>query len=177
MDLGECKNPWCVSKPHAVSYSICGHCSVPSYRHFNVGVGNGAIEWDVCPHVSTCRFAKYDRKEEQKMRNVSIGPTNTAVIDMQELRPDMSNALEGVDMVNHPPHYTSSPAVCSGCGKGIECIDVVRHMNFSRGNCVKYIWRAGSKDDELQDLRKAQFYLNDEIARLEKEYADKGSGK
>lgn len=65
------------------------------------------------------------------------------------------------DAVNHPSHYTSHPS-------GIECIDVVEHMNFNRGNAVKYIWRAGQKSDELEDLRKARWYLDREINRMEK---------
>lgn len=66
------------------------------------------------------------------------------------------------DPVNHPSHYTSHPS-------GIEAIEVTRHMNFNLGNAIKYVWRAGLKDADktIQDLKKAVFYLNDEIARLE----------
>lgn len=64
------------------------------------------------------------------------------------------------DAVEHPKHYTQHPS-------GVECIQITEHMNFCRGNAIKYIWRAGDKDDELQDLRKAKWYLEREIARLE----------
>lgn len=64
-----------------------------------------------------------------------------------------------MDLVNHPPHYTSHPS-------GIEAIQVTRHMNFNLGNAMKYIWRAGQKGDPIQDLEKAIFYLQDEIERL-----------
>lgn len=69
--------------------------------------------------------------------------------------------------VNHPPHYNALPATCS-IGHAIECIDVVRHMNFNRGSAMKYIWRAGLKEKafEIQDLEKAVWYLQDEIAEL-----------
>ena len=40
-------------------------------------------------------------------------------------------------------------------------------MNFNLGNVVKYVWRSGLKDARLEDLKKARWYLNDEIARLE----------
>lgn len=65
------------------------------------------------------------------------------------------------DPVNHPDHYTSHPS-------GIEAIEITRHMNFNLGNAIKYIWRAGLKDEgaHIQDLEKAAFYINDEIARL-----------
>ncbi len=64
------------------------------------------------------------------------------------------------DPVDHPPHYTTHPS-------GVECITITRHMNFNLGNALKYIWRAGEKGDAVEDLRKAQWYLADEIARLQ----------
>lgn len=67
------------------------------------------------------------------------------------------------DNVNHPEHYTCHPS-------GVECIDVVEHMNFNRGNAVKYIWRAGSKggpEQEIEDLKKAAWYITREIDRLD----------
>lgn len=71
------------------------------------------------------------------------------------------------DPVNRPSHYTSHPS-------GIECIQVTRHMSFNIGNVVKYCWRAGLKTasdnrnaSRLQDLKKARWYLDDEISQLE----------
>jgi len=64
------------------------------------------------------------------------------------------------DPVNHPQHYTSHPS-------GVECITVTEHMNFNIGNAVKYLWRAGQKNG-LEDLRKAAWYVNREIERVEK---------
>lgn len=66
-----------------------------------------------------------------------------------------------VDIVNHPPHYTSHPS-------GIECIQVTEHMGFNLGNAVKYIWRADLKNDALEDLKKAAWYINREIQRRER---------
>jgi len=68
------------------------------------------------------------------------------------------------DPVNHPSHYTNHPS-------GVECITIVEHMNFNCGNAIKYIWRAGLKDghDELQDLMKARWYIDREIARRSRE--------
>lgn len=71
------------------------------------------------------------------------------------------------DKVNHPKHYTSDPS-------GIECIDITRHRNFNIGNAIKYLWRAGLKEDkdrklvdkQIEDLNKAIWYLVDEIHRL-----------
>ena len=66
------------------------------------------------------------------------------------------------DPVNHPKHYTSI--------KGIECIQVTENFNFCKGNAIKYIWRSGQKDSEIEDLRKAIWYINREIKRLESIY-------
>ena len=71
---------------------------------------------------------------------------------------------EVVDVVNSPPHYTSSPARC-GCGNRIECIQITEHMDFCLGNAVKYIWRAGLKTDAIEDLRKSLWYIQREIDR------------
>jgi len=58
------------------------------------------------------------------------------------------------------PHYDN--------GKDYDVIDVINdyNLNFSRGNILKYIFRAGNKNDELQDLLKAKDYLEREIERL-----------
>ena len=76
------------------------------------------------------------------------------------------------DIINHPPHYT--------LGK-IEVIDFIedKELNFNLGNVVKYVARAGHKKSSgksldakaLEDLKKAQWYLNREIAvRESKKY-------
>lgn len=87
-------------------------------------------------------------------------------ITLQELY-DEPKKVDNHDPVNHPSHYTSSPARCSACHHPIECIDVTRHMNFNIGNVVKYLWRAASKNG-LEDLKKARWYLEDVINELEK---------
>ncbi len=69
------------------------------------------------------------------------------------------------DPVNRPDHYTSHQS-------GIECIQVTEHMNFNTGNAVKYLWRAGQKGDALTDLKKAAWYVNREIERIQKQPKD-----
>ena len=74
------------------------------------------------------------------------------------------NANLADDPVNHPSHYTK--------GK-IEVADFIvdQKLNFDRGNAVKYVCRAGSKDPskEIQDLEKAIWYINHEIKTLKGE--------
>jgi hypothetical protein len=59
-------------------------------------------------------------------------------------------------------------------GKGYDIIDVCKDyaLNFNRGNILKYVARAGKKQNELQDLRKALDYLQREIAYLEEQQKD-----
>lgn len=74
------------------------------------------------------------------------------------------------DIINHPEHYA---------GSSIETIDFIedKGLNFNLGNVVKYISRAGKKKSAgksletkaLEDLRKAKFYLEREIATREKQ--------
>jgi hypothetical protein len=63
------------------------------------------------------------------------------------------------DMVNHPRHYTSHPS-------GIEVIQITEHMNFCLGNAIKYIMRSELKGKQIEDLKKAIWYINREIDRL-----------
>jgi hypothetical protein len=66
------------------------------------------------------------------------------------------------DMVNHPKHYTFGT---------IEVITVIEdwQLGFHEGNCIKYIARAKHKGHELEDFKKAQWYLNRKIEQLSKE--------
>ena len=67
------------------------------------------------------------------------------------------------DIIVHPSHYTE--------GRKFEPKDVIRDwgLNFNLGSAVKYISRAGRKDDILQDLKKARQFLDFEIEAIEKE--------
>lgn len=73
---------------------------------------------------------------------------------------------ETKDRIN-PDYYKSHPS-------GVECINITRHYCFSIGNAIKYLWRAGLKTEEglqnrekeIEDLRKAIWYINDRIEQL-----------
>lgn len=73
------------------------------------------------------------------------------------------------DNVNHPKHYTSHPS-------GVECIEITKHYDFCIGNAIKYLWRAGLKSEQgyssdekqIEDLKKAIWYIQEKINMLEK---------
>jgi hypothetical protein len=66
------------------------------------------------------------------------------------------------EKVNHPAHY-------GGADNPYEAIKVIEawELGFCLGNTVKYISRAGKKGSKVEDLKKAHWYLNREILRLE----------
>lgn len=67
-----------------------------------------------------------------------------------------------VEQVDHPAHYQTA--------NGLEAIDVIDafDLGFDLGNAVKYILRAGKKRDALTDLKKAAWYLDHQIAKLQR---------
>jgi len=77
--------------------------------------------------------------------------TTNSPITMEEPKPDL---------VNHPEHYKVG---------GIETIDFIegKNLGYNLGNAVKYISRADHKGNRLQDLQKAQWYLNREINKAQ----------
>lgn len=75
------------------------------------------------------------------------------------------------DAVNHPDHY-------GGADDPYEAIKVVEAWGlcFHLGNVVKYVSRAGKKGDELEDLKKARWYLDRKISMMEED-KEKRAGK
>jgi len=67
------------------------------------------------------------------------------------------------EKIDHPVHY-------GGIGNQYEAIKIIEAwgLGFCLGNVVKYISRAGKKGNQVEDLRKAQWYLNREIENIEK---------
>lgn len=80
-----------------------------------------------------------------------------------ELKDDciIIKTVENSDNVSHPQHYAD------GWSNGSEVIDLTEHLSFCAGNVVKYVCRAGRKDPDkhIEDLEKARWYLDREIAR------------
>jgi hypothetical protein len=116
--------------------------------------------------VSTMRWAL--RKEGVDCTPTKRGRKPKKVVDLtaagSPLRPKIRMApadrpefgASNVDLVNHPPHYKVG---------GIETIDFIeaKKLNYNLGNAVKYIARADHKENRLQDLQKAKWYIEREI--------------
>lgn len=117
------------------------------------------------------RSGYFAEKGEENMRHDLFNeiPTGTPTLK-NESYDDYSN----YDAVNHPQHYTQS---------GIECIDAIDSVTsgygrpghaYYAGQVLKYLWRAPFKGHYLQDLEKAQWYLNRLVKKVQDE-ADHGN--
>ena len=78
-------------------------------------------------------------------------------------------ANKKTEQVSHPSHYAWLKDLC-----GVEPLDICRHLNFNTGNAIKYLLRKDKVDGNktktekrIEDLRKAVFYIQDEIKLLE----------
>ena len=79
------------------------------------------------------------------------------------------SANRKVEQVAHPSHYAWLKDLC-----GVEPLDICRHLDFNTGNAIKYLLRKDKVDGNktktekrIEDLRKAVFYIQDEIKLLE----------
>ena len=98
--------------------------------------------------------SKMRGRPPMRMRTVAIGLSDFSVKDR------LVNT-HAKDNVNHPEHYKTG---------GIETIDFIeaKSLGYHLGNVVKYVTRADHKGNRLEDLKKAQWYLNRAVASLEK---------
>ena len=87
-------------------------------------------------------------------KKINVAPERVVKTRMQSAKPEFG--ASNVDLVNNPPHYRVG---------GIETIDFIeaKNLNYNLGNAVKYITRADHKDNRVQDLKKARWYIEREI--------------
>ena len=111
--------------------------------------------------LSENKVKQMDAKADAQYRTARVGGVMKKVtaVDLQTL---VTNLRQGkADNVNHPSHYKSG---------GIETIDFIeaKKLDYHLGNVVKYITRSDLKGNKLEDLQKAQWYLNRAISNLTK---------
>jgi len=134
---------------------ICGNPTSTLYRPY--------CSLTCIESVVFCTYCKDPINEKSTLNPFGTFCNNICYNDFCRV---YAKELLAEDTINHPKHYNSGPT-CQ-CGKNIECITITRNMNFNLGNVMKYIWRHDHKNG-LEDLKKAQWYLNDEIKRREAE--------
>lgn len=119
-------------------------------KHPDADAKEVALKYNIKP-----QYVYVLRSKLRKAAAATAEPTGVAaLIPAPEVVSKAAPVQEhSIDMVNEPPHYTDG---------GMEVIDFIeaKKLDYHLGNVVKYVSRAGKKDNELQDLSKAQWYLN-----------------
>jgi hypothetical protein len=112
-----------------------------------------------CSHALIAVVLRNYKNKTKKSKIVKAVTEMKQVLDVIEMRrPKHRLQATEIDPVNHPPHYKAG---------GFETIDFIeaKDLNYRLGNVVKYVSRAGKKSsDPVQDLEKAAWYLQREIA-------------
>lgn len=160
--------------------SFCQKCKSSDYTSCMVEYENQLLcrkcqaYNDLIPGIWECGCGEWSKVDVRKMINgdgwqpkcnqCNEQITRRPVDSTKSNRPAFCGfnpiAAKEEDLVNHPSHYQSDK---------FEVIDIIEafNLNFNLGNAVKYILRAGKKDDRQQDLEKAQWYLNRELSKYE----------
>lgn len=116
---------------------------------------------NVCTNPSFARGGVVSKSATEQVMGAIQASHGTQYISAK----DVERATTS-DPVNHPAHYNNGPP-CPGCGRIIECIDVIEARPCLRANAIKYLWRADDKDKTIEDLKKATWYIQREINNLE----------
>ena len=182
---------------NSASKVVCGACGDTGWPRDMIKTGFGYFCHD-CKAANKIPFGANAKKAEAKTRGSKAGVPKTftcAVCEKELHKGEMTKNSENkwicktcpstpnsspapvrkivitpkYDNVDHPSHYTNGPK-CPKCGETIECITITEIQSFARGNAMKYLWRAGAKDPEkeVEDLKKAKWYIEREIERLQK---------
>lgn len=114
-------------------------------------------ECDMCEnHTIECNCCKCEID-----KSIGCNAPGSYIRGRQSLKsPIFIPIRDPMENIDHPSHYFS---------EGIEAIDVIEafRLNFNLGNVIKYILRSQGKENYLQDLKKASWYLNREIESKE----------
>jgi hypothetical protein len=108
-------------------------------------------------YCNTCKkLVNVSWPEQEQYLRLNEPGRRDIVSEVKSMLDCSQEIAENFDPVHKPKHYNSHPS-------GIQCIEITRHMSFNIGNAIKYLWRADEKENPIQDLEKALWYINDEI--------------
>jgi hypothetical protein len=95
------------------------------------------------------------------LRSAEVALANKLGVTTEQYARSKAGLPPKKDNINHPEHYKTG---------GIETIDFIeaKNLGYHLGNVIKYITRADHKGNRLEDLKKAQWYLNRAVSNLEK---------
>lgn len=126
---------------------------------------------NICPQCLDAM--RHNLTMEGDEPNFGVPPASVRIVSIDEVQGNimahmLSEKNEKPEAVNHPLHY--------GGDTPFECIKVLanwlskdEYRGFCRGNFIKYVCRLGKKDDSVQELKKARFYLDKLIESYEED--------
>lgn len=145
---------WMVGQTTSTQYAVTHPHAVWRYNPWT-GIGRDAAEVAADPYGKKMT----SRREKGRIDIAFKGTQEQLDRRVSEISADLGKLVNSThDPVSHPKHYTSHPS-------GIECIQVTEHMGFNLGNAIKYLWRADLKAEAVEDMKKAVFYIQREIAK------------
>jgi len=109
---------------------------------------------------------EYQTRKAKANMGCDSGPSYSDIVKSEP------SALAGPpehNVITHPKHYTNKVPPTDKHPNGIECYEVIMWFPTMVGSAIKYLWRAGDKDDELQDLRKAKQFIDFRIEQIEQQ--------
>ena len=117
---------------------------------------------DISIHDKKCVIVSFFKPEFASRVDIVDLAMYSIFSDFKEL------PINKTEQVSHPSHYSWLKDLC-----GVEPLDICRHLDFNTGNAIKYLLRKDKVDGNktktekrIEDLRKAIFYINDEINKL-----------
>ena len=117
---------------------------------------------DISIHDKKCVIVSFFKPEFESRVDIVDLAMYSIFSDFKEL------PINKTEQVSHPSHYAWLKDLC-----GVEPLDICRHLDFNTGNAIKYLLRKDKVDGNktktekrIEDLRKAIFYINDEINKL-----------
>ena len=117
---------------------------------------------DISIHDKKCVIVSFFKPEFASRVDIVDLAMYSIFSDFKEL------PINKTEQVSHPSHYAWLKDLC-----GVEPLDICRHLDFNTGNAIKYLLRKDKVDGNktktekrIEDLRKAIFYINDEINKL-----------
>jgi len=144
------------AKPEATTAEIAKKFKVASTYVYAVKhkMKHAAIEKSINTHMDNINAMNRDLAYKAGLGRPKLRMQSTENREWQP--PEM---IPMPDPVNHPPHYKTG---------GIETIDFIeaKELGYHLGNVIKYVSRAKHKGNELEDLKKAQWYLERAIMKL-----------
>lgn len=150
--------------------TTCSTCDKELSAIFEIkGNGKKQISFPFCDNFICKRFVAETSSNEIKFIYCLAPMIFNLNCNCEHAQSEDENKPKTNEHVDHPKHYNNLPAECLDCGRPIECIDVIEHVREPNiAAAIKYLWRYEDKENPVRDLKKAIWYINRQIQKIER---------